>query len=172
MGKSLFVLFLFVALLGHIFCVLQQQFLTGQHTVCNDGSPATYYIRATTNTTWIIYLMGGGYCFDANTCAQRWKQAPSLMSSKGYPTALTGTGIYSEDPKINPVFSTANLVFVPYCSSDVWTGNHTSTGQNGDWHFHGAAIVRGLVDDLVAKFSFRSAQLVILTGTSAGDFYE
>lgn len=116
--------------------------------------------------------MGGGYCFDANTCAQRWKQAPSLMSSKGYPTALTGTGIYSEDPKMNPVFSTANLVFVPYCSSDVWTGNHTSTGQNGDWHFHGAAIVRGLVDDLVAKFSFRSAQLVILTGTSAGDFYE
>jgi hypothetical protein len=167
---SLLLLFLFLIsfLLSPITCSLNLQILNRPNAVCNDGSPATYYIRPSATRVWVIYLMGGGYCFDANTCAQRWAESPFMMTSKGNPTTLPGAGILSENAVINPLFSTGNLVFVPYCSSDVWTGTHEWSGKLGDWHFQGNRIIDGVIDDLLAKFNLKSAQLVVLTGTSAG----
>ena len=38
--------------------------------VCNDGSTAVYYFKAspTKSTTWVLYLQGGGFCFDDKSC--------------------------------------------------------------------------------------------------------
>jgi hypothetical protein len=149
-------------------CVMSLQTLHAANAVCNDGTPGIYYLRKTGNQVWVIYLEGGGYCYDPNTCAARWATARMMMSSSGYPKTMTGTGILSENPNVNPNFWSANSVFVPYCSSDVWSGAHVSSGQPGDWHFQGTTILNALIDDLVARWNFKAATIVILSGTSAG----
>ncbi len=44
--------------------------------VCNDGSPAVFYIGRYTKdedrNKWLIFLQGGGSCGNAQACAQRW----------------------------------------------------------------------------------------------------
>lgn len=52
-------------------------------SLCNDGSPANYYIRNTNKSkTWIIQLEGGFFCYDKNTCKQRFRNSFNLTSSK------------------------------------------------------------------------------------------
>src|SRR5262245_54681269 len=51
--------------------------------VCNDGSPAGYYIRrgvGAGSTTWDIHLQGGGLCYDLDSCGQRSNTRSTLMS--------------------------------------------------------------------------------------------
>lgn len=38
---------------------------------------------------------------------------------------LAGTGILSWNPEENPFLFSANIVHIPYCSSDAWTGSNT-----------------------------------------------
>ncbi len=39
---------------------------------CLDGTPGAFYVnRNPKNDTWIIYLNGGGECFDAQSCQYR-----------------------------------------------------------------------------------------------------
>lgn len=40
--------------------------------VCTDGSPAGYYIRRSVqSSTWLVYLQGGGWCYDEASCNVR-----------------------------------------------------------------------------------------------------
>ena len=62
---------------------------------------------------------GGGWCYDAKTCAGR---SPDLTSSKGWPatnTPAAGSLLASSDARL----AAANLVYAPYCSSDGWAGS-------------------------------------------------
>lgn len=40
-----------------------------------------------------------------------------------------GSGILSWNPEENPFLFSANVVYVPYCSSDAWSGNNTKSKQ-------------------------------------------
>lgn len=51
-------------------------------SICNDGSPASYYIRKTNSKTWIILLEGGYFCYNSETCDQRVRASFNLTSSK------------------------------------------------------------------------------------------
>ena len=46
------------------------------HLVCNDGSPAGYYLRPATTSSgenlWIFYLEGGGWCWNETQCLVRF----------------------------------------------------------------------------------------------------
>ena len=94
---------------------------------CMDGSPAAYYYREGKNsTTWMISLQGGGACYTKETCSARAKG--HLGSSKNYaPTMQANRGWMSADPSVNPDFYDANVVYVPYCSSDTHRGQQTNT---------------------------------------------
>ena len=90
---------------------------------CMDGTPAAYYFRASPSGAaglWVMSLEGGGGCHDQVKCTQRSKTA--LGSSKSYKDAIQpNKGWMSADPALNPDFHDANLVYVPYCSSDTHT---------------------------------------------------
>ncbi len=105
------------------------------------------------------------------------------MSSRALSSGMEGRGLFSAGAQ-NP-FSTWNQVFVPYCSSDVWTGDNaravqgsTDGGEPYVLAFRGHRIVRAVFARLVASAtsddgtvvlpSFSSAGAVVLTGTSAG----
>lgn len=124
--------------------------------VCNDGSPAGYYYGKggsddsgfiIEDNTWLVFLEGGGWCWDEESCEQRKGIYPHLMSSSKWGESKALTGIFSTDPTVSPL-AAASKVFVPYCSSDGWVGDEVADSSNGNRHFRGAAIVKAVFADL------------------------
>ncbi|XP_056389900.1 palmitoleoyl-protein carboxylesterase notum2-like [Hyla sarda] len=133
---------------------------------CNDGTTAGYYIRESkASKRWIIFLEGGWCCYSKETCDVRYKNTRRLMSSTDWPKSRRGTGILSPRQDENPHWWNLNAVFVPYCSSDVWSGN-ISQSRN-DYAFMGSAIIQEVIRELVPK-GIKQAKSVILAGSSAG----
>ncbi|XP_051529312.1 palmitoleoyl-protein carboxylesterase notum1a-like [Myxocyprinus asiaticus] len=146
---------------------MKLQFLVNSSVTCNDGTPAGYYIKESRGSRrWLIFLEGGWYCFSKHTCDSRYETMRRLMSSSKWPMTRTGTGILSPQPEENPHWWNANRVFVPYCSSDVWSGSTTKTDQN-DYAFMGSLIIQEVIKDLLA-IGLDSAKVLLLAGSSAG----
>ncbi|XP_063225651.1 palmitoleoyl-protein carboxylesterase NOTUM isoform X2 [Bacillus rossius redtenbacheri] len=148
--------------------VLKRAQLSVANVTCNDGSPAGFYLRRSqTSTKWIIFLEGGWYCYDERSCHNRWMRLRHLMTSKQWADTKTVGGILSANPEENPFWWDANHVFVPYCSSDSWSGSRTRPGGDVRFSFMGAAIVRQVVQDLL-PLGLRNATSLLLAGSSAG----
>ena len=140
--------------------------------VCNDGSPAIFYIQrglgtaaaANANKT-VIGLQGGGYCLSDADCSLR----PSdLISSTGYSDQTAAEGLLSSDPS-NDTFRSWNRVRVPYCSSDFFSGDIGPTGGTTNFRFRGAKIVAAVVQTLNRQYGIgKAGDTVILAGGSAG----
>ncbi len=140
--------------------------------VCNDGSPAIFYIQrglgagaaANANKT-VIGLQGGGYCLSDADCSLR----PSdLISSTGYSDQTAAEGLLSSDPS-NDTFRSWNRVRVPYCSSDFFSGDVGPTGGTTNFRFRGAKIVTAVVQTLNRQYGIgKAGDTVILAGGSAG----
>ena len=67
-----------------------------RNATCNDGTAAGYYIKKspTGSKSWIIYLEGGGLCYDLDSCATRPK---FLTSSTPWPDTLGTMGILGNE---------------------------------------------------------------------------
>ncbi|XP_065183697.1 carboxylesterase notum2-like [Sycon ciliatum] len=158
--------------------------------VCNDGTPAGYYHRLETNggrmtsDKWVIFLDGGQYCAADASCAHRYSTVAGKMSmsSQNWPLEkdFDGFGLLSSQVSSNPHLANANKIYVPYCSSDVWSGdmsaddvNATGTLGSGTLSvsnlvFMGSKIIRAVIADLVQRQSLAQASYVALAGHSAG----
>ena len=118
--------------------------------LCNDGSPAGYYYKASPNASsldWLVFQEGGGWCWDSATCLARAASSPQLTSSKHWAATTTQGGIFASD---DARLSQLNLVFVPYCSSDGWAGLAGPASNPLGWSFRGHDIVEAVIADLVA----------------------
>ncbi|KAI5645980.1 pectinacetylesterase domain-containing protein [Phthorimaea operculella] len=143
---------------------LRLVWLTNSSLTCNDGTPAGYYIRqGTNNDHWVVYLEGGGYCWDQASCAARWRRRPALMSSARWPRKRRAPALLSADPSANPLWHSSNHVLLPYCSSDMWAG--TRTRQNSTFAFTGRLIVRTVLLELL---QYGLSGRLLLVGSSAG----
>mmetsp|Transcript_1676 Transcript_1676/g.2029 ORF Transcript_1676/g.2029 Transcript_1676/m.2029 type:complete len:104 (-) Transcript_1676:6-317(-) len=41
--------------------------------VCNDGSAAAFYMKENSSSNdWLVYLAGGGWCYDLDSCQGRF----------------------------------------------------------------------------------------------------
>ena len=110
---------------------LQRKFFYNDNVTCNDGSVAGYYMRRNYKSQrWIIFLEGGWICHDEESCSGRASREHYRMSSDRWSSEKTVGGILSADPVENPHFADANHVFVPYCSSDAWSGTQKGHGNN------------------------------------------
>lgn len=151
--------------------LLYRHFLKDKLAVCNDGTSAGYYIRRNdSSTSWVVYLEGGQYCHNERSCAERLNQSNlySLMSSNQWREFKQGDGILNPDEWRNPLFWNANHVYVPYCSSDMWTGNVTQKTKYGtSLHFRGAYIIRSVIKHLMQN-GLASASQIMISGSSAG----
>jgi len=135
--------------------------------VCNDGSVAGYYHKAGQNLDiWVIYLEGGGFCYDETSCTDRVKNSPGLTSSKNYPNQIQGTGMFSTSPTENPRWFDAHHVYIKYCSSDSFSGNNSNSILG--WKFMGSHIARSVFHHLLTKYHLNVAREIIFSGTSAG----
>ncbi|XP_076267774.1 palmitoleoyl-protein carboxylesterase notum isoform X2 [Rhynchophorus ferrugineus] len=147
---------------------LKKVFLSNRTITCNDGSQAGFYLRKSSNTkTWIIFLEGGWYCHDVITCRNRWLKQRHYMTSSNWPETRDVGGILSSNIKENPHWWDANHVFVPYCSSDSWSGTRKSDKQGIQFSFMGSLIVQQVIKDLVPLGLENSTDL-LFAGSSAG----
>ncbi|XP_050515661.1 palmitoleoyl-protein carboxylesterase NOTUM [Diabrotica virgifera virgifera] len=146
---------------------LKKVFLSNRSITCNDGSQAGFYLRRShSSTKWIIFLEGGWYCYDVHTCRNRWLKQRHYMTSSKWPETKDVGGLLSPNMKENPFWWNANHVFVPYCTSDSWSGTKPPS-SNDMFSFMGSFIVRQVVRDLIPLGLENSTDL-ILSGSSAG----
>jgi hypothetical protein len=132
----------------------------------NDTETGIGVNLSATSPNVVIFLEGGGACFNAFTCftvAHQGGYGPSDFASTV--RSYGGDGIFDRTDTSNPVRDW-NFVFVPYCSGDVFAGL-TETGASGrvqvGYHNMGLVLAR-----LVP--TFMDADKVLLTGSSAGGF--
>ncbi len=120
----------------------------------------------------VIYMMGGGACWDNLTCYIA-KTAANIES--GYGEAqfandaknLTGSLFNRDDPQ-NPV-KDASYFFVPYCTGDVHAGDNPDAEYSGKKTLHvGFKNMQAYVQRILATFP--NAERVVLSGSSAGGF--
>jgi len=144
--------------------------------VCNDGSPATFYVRRglpNKDDHWIVFLAGEGVCTDAASCKARAKQ-PRATTSEGLPPRRGVGGIFDGDTRKNPDFAGFTQIYVPYCSSDEWLGNRAASQDTGGYHFRGHRILKAVVETLKRKRdngpNLADAKRLVLAGAGSGGF--
>ena len=59
-------------------------------------------------------------------------------------------------------------VYVPYCSSDWYTGTRDASSLTHNFTFHGHYILEAVMSDLITRTEIAAAEKVVLMGGSAG----
>ncbi|NDJ60129.1 MAG: hypothetical protein GYB67_03340 [Chloroflexi bacterium] len=136
--------------------------------VCALGDPYAFFVRPGSESHVTIYFEGGGACWDYGTCSPDgfstyYKQDVGTLERNA-------SGIFDFENPANPIVDDT-VVFVPYCSADVFSGSQTVTYSSPD----GNDLViehRGFANASVAlNWAFANlpdAERVLVTGSSAG----
>lgn len=138
---------------------------------CMNGSPAGLGVSIGTSKTLLVYLEGGGACWDEKSCfispstarptsGVTEKDIAALSSSKAnWP--------FNRANAENP-FKDASMVYVPYCTGDVYSGAREMTyGKKSAKHF-GRKNIEAFLQRIVPTFS--KVERVVFSGSSAGGF--
>jgi len=151
--------------------------------ICADGSPAAYYYREGIEKSrrWLIFLEGGGWCWDEASCNNLWNQGGKneAMSSMQFARSeediarwISHDGIFHETKS---PFADANFIFVRLCSGDAFMGDYSPPDMSirthsQRWHFRGKRILDAVFRDLQDNRGLGSTpgDLVIYGGCSAG----
>lgn len=149
------------------------------NTKCADGSPTGLGINVHPGADKaLIYYEGGGACWDYGSCTG----VSSAIHLDGF-TEETFNGlltdvylqslVFDRNDDRNPLRE-AHMVFVPYCTADVFFGDRVAQLQGFfPWeettiHFNGYPNVQRYLERLVP--TFQDVERVVLSGSSAGGF--
>lgn len=135
---------------------------------CRDGSATGFGIRFQEGAeNLVIYLEGGGACFNEATCATN----PSSFDSADFDAVVAqrGSAGLFDTTADNPV-GDWNAVYVPYCTGDVHGGSNPGAlvPEVGVNQFVGHMNVERVLD--VIEPVLGDPTKVLLTGASAGGF--
>jgi hypothetical protein len=145
-------------------------------SACGNGMPTGIGVNVSTRSTDVlIYLMGGGACWNTLTCA---------FAATNLSTGYDGTDFNGETARQGPPFNRAeptnpfkdmSYVFVPYCTGDVHAGdnvmNYPAQGAQlpaRTVHHKGGKNLAAFLVRL--RDTFPNATRVFLSGSSAGAF--
>ncbi|XP_050074024.1 palmitoleoyl-protein carboxylesterase NOTUM [Anopheles maculipalpis] len=150
--------------------LLKRVFLSNRTVTCNDGSQAGFYLRKSPGSRrWVVFFEGGWHCYDHKSCRTRWLKQRHLMTSVQWPETRDVGGLLSALPSENPYWYNANHVFVPYCSSDSWSGTKIRPDTRDGLRFMGSLIVRQVMSDLVPLgLGHSQGADLLMAGSSAG----
>mmetsp|Transcript_27585 Transcript_27585/g.67097 ORF Transcript_27585/g.67097 Transcript_27585/m.67097 type:complete len:819 (+) Transcript_27585:229-2685(+) len=154
-----------------------------KHPICGDGTPFSFFFAKPTqrkmNTAkLLIEFMGGGACWDADTCGQQqsYLTFPSKLDnfvSKSCSEIHAGQGdlqfnMLCAQTNVGSVdFTTYNTLIVPYCTQDVHVGSQSVTYEDGSTINHvGGANTMAAMEWVFENFPNPSH--IVLTGCSAG----
>ena len=129
--------------------------------VCNSGSPASYYFKKQNPKKWVLFMQPGG----AASSDESYRKRPnhlkkSLVKDIGQKTFKAYNIL---DSFIANNYST---IYLPYCSSDVFSGSHNREIDGKKVFFHGKIIFESLLKEF--EDEFKNANDLIIGGSSAG----
>jgi hypothetical protein len=127
--------------------------------LASEGSPA------------LVYLMGGGGCWDEESCYVQ-KLAANIESGFDATSFASlapslNAGIFDRANPDNP-FKNSHFVLVPYCTGDVHMGNAVQTYGGQPTEHVGYTNLGAYLERLVPTFA--TSNRIVLSGTSAGGF--
>jgi hypothetical protein len=144
---------------------------------CGDGSTVGIGINpSSTGTRLLIYLEGGGACYDSTTCYSLQTAAyftsgysESAFSAEANSTSYLAQsgGFFDRTSAVNP-FKDYSYVYVPYCTGDHHSGNNIVQLGANTAYFVGFDNMKAYLSRLYP--TFRSADRVVLAGSDAGGF--
>lgn len=153
---------------------------------CADGSATGIGVNLGTTKDLVIYLEGGGACWNAAYCGAAPQAAylhgfgktdfenvtndtgPNQQSSQPGSAKQPG-GLLDRTTQNNP-YKDASFVYIPYCTGDVHSGDIVKTydGLATPIHHSGRKNLDAFLKRIVPTFSDQTR--VTLTGSSAGGF--
>ncbi|CAK9066258.1 Pectin acetylesterase 5, partial [Durusdinium trenchii] len=142
---------------------------------CLDGSMAGVYIRKGSYKQTLIFLEGGGWCYDPSCQPQasatlqdcQKRSYGRLGSSSTWAQTMPERylrGMLSANAEENPIFHNWTLVYVPYCDGASFTGDQIVRYEGKDLHFKGSKILEALLDTL----RWTETKQLVVSGGSAG----
>lgn len=135
-------------------------------TSCMNGSQTGFGVNLGTSGDLVIYMEGGGACFNSFTCSS--VAHPNGFGAGDLNSAVAqggNAGIFDRTSAANPL-KDATFVFFPYCSGDVFGGSADS-GFGGRIQV-GYRNVGAWMNMIVPQAG--PVRRVIVTGSSAGGF--
>jgi hypothetical protein len=137
---------------------------------CLNGSPTGIGVNLSPGSDGlVIFFMGGGACFNEETCRDAFHRDGFEQSQFRVEAALVGSlGPLARQPG-NPMRDW-NQVFIGYCTGDVHAGDNDRPVTVGDrsYVFTGYRNVRLALARVVP--ALRDVRRVLVTGVSAGGF--
>lgn len=133
---------------------------TEEGAVCLSGEPFQISYREGPSDDVLLYLQGGGACWDYATC---YEISLAFTTSNG----PVSSGIIDLTRDDNP-FQDFDIVYVPYCDGSVFIGDRTvNYGGERTFH-HGLRNLTVGVDAMLANFPNPSR--IVVAGSSAGGY--
>ena len=140
---------------------------------CGNGATTGIGINPTTRSTdLLIYMQGGGACWNAFTC---FTIGSATNITTGYQAAAFATESFKSAWAVNRNMTANPLkdmsyVYVPYCTGDVHAGDSVKTHDPGrpPVHHKGGKNIEAFLRRL--KLTFPNATRVFLSGSSAGAY--
>lgn len=140
----------------------------GGRTACAHGTPYTFFFHKGDPKRLLIFLYGGGGCWDAETCqpgSDLYREQIEVWHHPGFMH-----GILKHDHPDNP-FAGFTMLGIPVCTGDVHLGDNDKEYQSEDGKsftiFH-----RGKVNAMSAidwlESSLDNFDEIIVAGSSAG----
>jgi hypothetical protein len=131
-------------------------------SLCRDKQPTGFGVNINPSSTkLLIFMEGGGACFNATTCTQ----APSSWAPNdtNLGTAVGRNALFN---RMTSVFKDWNFAYIPYCSGDVFTGTNMSgyMGQPQVGYLNYFKFLQRMLG------TFKGLTQVVLSGSSAGGF--
>jgi hypothetical protein len=142
-------------------------------TTCGNGSQTGLGVNIGTGSDLLIYMEGGGACWDELTCSigvDGLGLASYIHSGYGreqFEAATPASGIFDRSLPENP-FRDSTLIYIPYCTGDLHAGSTTQWHHlaRRTMHFAGRQNLDAYLAQIVQ--SFPDPSRVTLSGSSAG----
>lgn len=131
-----------------------------EQAICLTGSPYQVSVRRGTNGQVLLYLQGGGACWDYLSC---YVLQTALLHANG----AGAIGALDVNDPASP-FADYNVVYAPYCDGSVFTGDATVDYEGHRTFHHGLWNLSVAVD--AAKREFPEASRIVVAGSSAGGY--
>jgi len=128
--------------------------------ICLRGDPYQVEIHHGTNNKVLLYLEGGGACWNNATC---WVTPSAKLTAD----PSFGAGILELDNPDNP-FKDWNVVYAPYCDGSVFGGDNLAVYDGKPTYHHGLQNLSAAVTAMRAAFP--NPDQVVVSGSSAGGY--
>jgi hypothetical protein len=142
--------------------------------VCSDGSPTGVGVEPGPGTPAgvLVFLMGGGACWDTLSCFTFQTAAPGPYGAAELDRDMRGIAAGSVLDRTVPgnPYKDFTFVFVPYCTGDVHAGDAVQDYLQAPrrWHHKGRVNLQRAFEYLATTLD--PPQKVVVSGASAGGF--